>query len=140
MADLSVNAAAVQASDNAITYSQFRSGAAISAGQLCYLDPATNTWKLFDTDAGSGAGANVSDQRGIALNNAASGQPIDVCIKDIYFTPGATLTNGVTVYGSRNAGAITGDVPASGNYPVILGTPRSASILNLNPIAGGVAV
>lgn len=139
MADLTINAAAVAASNQATIRREYPFGASIGAGQLVYLD-TNNRWQLFDSDAGSGVGANVTDLRGISLNNGANGQPAAVATYDPNFAPGTTLANGVSYYGSRNAGAITADVPASGNYPVFIGTARSTSRINLNPTAAGVSV
>src|SRR5688572_18686190 len=103
MADLSINAAAVAASNLATIRREYNFGATITAGEVVYLD-ANNRWVKFDSDAGSGAGANVTDLRGIALNNGANTQPAAVCTADPNFNPGATLANGVSYYGSRNAG------------------------------------
>lgn len=137
MADLTINAAAVAASNQATIRREYPFGAAIGAGQLVYLD-SNLRWQLFDSDSTNGA--NVSDVRGIALNNGANTQPAAVCIADPNFAPGATLTNGVTYYGSITAGAVANDVPNAGRFPVFVGVARSTSRLNLNPTAAGVAV
>lgn len=140
MADIAVNAAAVLASANAVNEKAFNAGAAITAGQLVYLDTTTNTWKLMDADAAA-TGNGISDTRGVALCNAANGQPLVVCKEDIDFTPGITMTNGIAVYASRNAGAVclVADV-GSGNYPTIVGIPKSTTKMNLILKAGGTAV
>jgi len=61
-------------------------------------------------------------------------------VKDPSFTVGATVANGVSYYGSKNAGALTGDVPATSNYTVFMGVAISTTKINLNPTASGVAV
>jgi hypothetical protein len=139
MADLSINSAAVAVSNQAIIRREYPFGADVGAGHVVYLNPS-NRWVLFDSDAGSGAGANITDLRGIALNNGANGQPASVCTSDPNFGVGATVANGTAYFGSNTAGGITATAPASGNYTVFLGVARSATRLNLNPTASGVAV
>jgi len=139
MADLSQNSAAVSASNLATIRREFPAGAAIAAGNVVYLD-ANNRWALFDSNVGAGAGGNVADTRGIALHNSQNGQPLAVCERDPNFAIAATSANGATIYGSPNAGAVTADVPTSGNYPVVLGVMISTTRINLNPTAAGVAV
>lgn len=139
MADLSINAAAVAMSNQGVARREFLFGGTYTAGQLLYLN-ASNRWVAFDSDVGAGAGANYNDTRGLALNNGANGQPAAVCTSDPNLNLGTTLANGVSYYGSRNAGAVTADVPATSNYTVHLGVARSPTILNFNPTASGVAV
>lgn len=139
MADLSVTAANVVASANAVVLKQYNAGATIAAGDVVYLD-SNNKWQLMDANA-SATGNDPANTRGIALGGAANNQPIAVVTKDSYFTPGATLSNGIAYYASPNAGKIApvADLGA-GNYPTVLGIARSTSILNLNPTASGIAV
>lgn len=139
MADIVVTATSVKASSNANLRRDFNFGAAVTAGQLVYLD-VNNLWQLADSNAAV-TGNVLTDLRGIALDGGANGQPAVVCINDSDFTPGATLTNGVSYYGSPNAGAIA---PAadiiSGNYPVFLGIAKSTTKLNLAPVPGGTVI
>lgn len=136
MADLSVTAASVVASSAAVIVNNYNFGATVTAGKAVYLD-TSSTWQLLDIDAAV-TGNEIATLRGIALNGGASGQPASVCIKDTDFTPGATLTNGLAVYGSNTAGGITSaDVPATGTYPVVLGVGKSTTKMNLNPFASG---
>ena len=139
MADLSVTAANVLASSAATILRQYNFGATVTAGQAVYLDSSTLTWKLIDSNAAV-TGNELATTKGISLVSGASGQPADVCIRDTDFTPGATLTNGSTVYSSTNAGGITHDVPASGAYPTFLGVAKSTSKLNLNPTSSGAVI
>ena len=140
MADLSITAASVLASANCAPDKQYNFGATVTAGQVVYLDTSTNTWKLTDSDASS-AGNNANSIIGIALVGGSNNQPAVVAKRDIYFTPGATLTNGIAYYVSKNAGAIcpVADV-GSGNYATFLGIARSTSILNLEPVPSGITV
>lgn len=138
-ADISVTAASVVASDQAIVLSNFKFGATVTAGQAVYLDGSTSTWKLIDSNAAV-TGNEITTQKGIALNGGASGQPAAVCIKDPDFTPGGTLTNGSAVYSSTTAGGITHDVPTTGAYPTSLGIAKSTSKMNLNPTASGAVI
>lgn len=139
MADLSITATSVSASNQAVIRREYAAGATITAGNLVYKD-ANNRWALFDSNAGSGVGANITDLRGIALHNSANTQPLAVCTSDPNFGIGATVTNGTAIYGSLNAGALTHDVPASGNYAVFVGLPISTTRINLSPVSGATAV
>lgn len=134
MADLSITAANVLASAAATRERRFVAGATITTGQCVYLDD-NEQWQLYD--ANGTAGHEPTRKRGIAEHGAASGQPLSVCTKDPEFTLGATMTAGTTVYGSATAGGVTHDVPASGQYNLVLGSPKSITKLNLNPTMGG---
>lgn len=139
MADLSINAANVLASANAVIEKSYNFGATVTAGQLVYLD-SNNRWVLNDANAAA-TGNGVTDTRGVALCNGSNGQPAAVCKEDIYFKPGATLTNGAAYYGSPNAGALAAAADiTTGNYPVFVGLARDTTYLHLKPIAAGVAV
>lgn len=115
MANLSVTAASVLASATALTGAGI-AGATITAGQPIYKDTAdSNKLKLADANA-SAATAVVE---GIALNGAATGQPVSFVYQDDVFTPGGTLVVGETYVVSATAGSLcpiadltTGDRPA----------------------------
>jgi hypothetical protein len=103
MADLSITAANVLRSSTGSEYLGV-AGAAITQGQVCYLDTATNTVKLADAD---GASQIIKTVKGIALNAASTGQPIALCTKDTAgFAPGATTTEGVIYVLSGTPGGI----------------------------------
>jgi hypothetical protein len=138
MADISITAANVTASANAVVRKEYTFGATITAGQLVYLD-TNNRWQLVDQNAGA-TGNGITDLRGVALNGGANTQPAAVCTEDIDFTPGGTVTNGSAVYGSSNAGAVTHDVPGSGSYPVYVGQAKSASKIVLKINASGANI
>lgn len=138
MADISITAANVLASANAVIRREYTAGATITAGQVVYLN-SSNQWALVDSDAAS-TGNGVSDLRGIALNGASSGQPLAVVTSDTSFTVGGTLVNGTTYYSSRTAGGITATLPTTGDYPTILGVAISTTKINLQPVASGVII
>lgn len=125
MADISITAANVVAGGNAKTV-EGTAGAAITAGQVVYLDTAAGTYKLADCDSATAAARSPA---GIALNGAASGQPVRV-LKSGNVTIGGTLTTAVGYYLSPTAGGIApiADL-SSGDYPTLLGFARSASVL-----------
>lgn len=136
MADLSITAANVLSGAGAqIAFG--KAGAAVTAGQTVYQDPADQRFKLADCDNASAAVRAVS---GIALNNAANGQPLAVQY-DGEITLGAVLTAGVTYYLSPNPGGIApiADI-LSGDYPTVIGVAESTSVLRLGILAAGVAL
>lgn len=77
-------------------------GAAITAGQLVYLDATTNTWKLTDANASD----TVADVDGIAVVTVASGGPITVVTRDDDLTLGGTTAKGTIYIASATAGGI----------------------------------
>lgn len=103
-------------------------GATITAGQVLYLDTATSSYKLADTDSATAA---VRSPAGVALNAAASGQPIAVHVSGP-LTVGATVAVGDVYFLSGTAGGIApaADV-AAGDYPCILGICSSTSVLDV---------
>jgi hypothetical protein len=138
MADISITAASVIAGSNAVIEKGYLAGATLTAGQAVYLN-SSNQWVLMDSNAAA-TGNGINDKVGITLGGAASGQPIAVVLKDDDFTAGGTLTNGSTVYSSTVAGGVTHDVPASGAYPRVLGIAKSATKMNLQPVASGAVI
>lgn len=85
-ADISVTAANVLASASAITKPGV-AGVAITAGQVLYFDTASTTWKLARANSLSTVPGGT--RMGLALNNAAIGQPIIVLKSDPAFASGA---------------------------------------------------
>lgn len=127
MADLSITAASVVAGSGAKKVTG-TAGASITAGQVVYLDSSTSTYKLADTDSATAA---VRSPAGIALNGAASGQPITVCTSGPV-TIGATVAVGDVYYLSGTAGGLApvADV-AAGDYPCIIGICTSTTVLDV---------
>lgn len=137
MADISITAANVAAGSDAIIENG-TAGEAVTAGQVVYKAATSKKWLLADCDS---ATAEVRQAEGIALNTAgADGQPIAVQ-KSGDITVGGTLTAGTAYYLSPVAGGIAplADV-ASGDYVVLLGLAKSASVLDLDIQYSGVAL
>jgi hypothetical protein len=134
MTDLVVTAASVVA-DTSARVVHGKAGATITAGQVVYLDPDTNTYKLADSNV---AAARSPD--GIALHASLSGQPLAV-IESGLLTLGAILTAGVAYYLSDTPGGIcpVADVGAS-EYSTILGIASSTSVLKMKISESGVAL
>jgi hypothetical protein len=137
MTDLSITAASVMPSTGAIT-EKLIAGAAITAGQSCYKD-ASDSYKAKLTDADS-ATAAARVFYGIALNSAASGQPVVVQTGGIIII-GATTAVGVAYYLSDTAGGICpfADLE-SGDYPTIIGIGYSTTQIKIGPLAAGVVI
>jgi hypothetical protein len=134
MADLTITAANVAKGTNAAVTSTYLAGASITAGQAVYLDTTTSTMKLADADALASSAAF-----GIALNSAATGQPIAVQ-RSGSITIGATVATGVAYYVSTTAGGICLESDLStGDFPHFLGFATSTTVIDLNPKACGVA-
>lgn len=135
MADISITAANVVSAGAAVAYGT--AGATITAGQMVYLDPTDNRYKLADNDSATAA---VRLPAGMALNGASSGQPLAIAPSGPV-TIGAVLTAGVAYYLSSTAGGIcpVADLGV-GDYPTIIGIATSTSILNINIHPSGVAL
>jgi hypothetical protein len=137
MADLTITASSVLKGTGAVTETLI-AGAAITAGQALYKDASdSNKAKLYDAD---GAAA-LRTFHGIALNSAASGQPVVVQTGG-NITIGATVAVGVAYYGSDTPGGITGtfgDLEA-GDYPTIIGIGVSTTAIKIGPLAAGVVI
>ena len=135
MADLAVTAANVQSGAGARIDTKRRAGAAITAGQWVYQDGSQ--YKLADDNSATAA-ARVP--KGVALNNAANGQPIAVQTGG-EVTIGAALTAGVGYYLSDTPGGMcpVADL-ATGEYPCVVGIAKSASVLRIGIVPSGVAL
>lgn len=133
MADITITVASVAAGADAVTY-QGTAGVTITAGQVVYLDSATGTLKLADSDSATAA---VRSPFGIALHGSLAGQPLLVQ-RAGSLTIGATLTAGLAYYLSKTAGGIcpVADI-ASGGYSTILGIATSTTVLKLAAMASG---
>lgn len=136
MADLSITAASVAPAGDVTIFSGI-AGAAITAGQMLYLDSSTGTLKLADANSGTAAARSPC---GMALNGAASGQTVGVARRG-NVTAGATLTAGVGYYLSATPGGICPVADLStGAYPTFLGFATSTTVLALNIIESGVSL
>lgn len=137
MADLTVTAASVVPGTGAIL-EKMTAGAAITAGQTVYKDASdSNKAKLFDADSATAA-ARVF--YGIAVCNAASGQPVVVQTAG-NLTIGATVAVGVAYYASDTPGGICpfADLEA-GDYPTIIGIGISTTQIKVGSLAAGVVM
>ena len=136
MVDLVITGTSVAAGASSSTVNG-TAGATLTAGQVVYLDSADGRFKLADSNSATAA---IRSPYGIALNGAASGQPVAV-LRSGAVTIGATLTAGVAYYLSDTPGGIcpVADV-GSGEYATIIGIATSTSVLNVKLHKSGVAL
>lgn len=136
MSALTITAANVVPGSDARIDRTHYAGASITRGQVVYL-ASDNRWALADDDSATAA-AKIPG--GIALNDAAAGQPIDVQTSGS-LTIGATMTAGLVYYLGATAGAIVpvGDV-TTGQNPAIVGISTSTTVLKLAFAASGVTL
>lgn len=137
MADVSITANNVAPGTGALT-EQMVAGATITAGQVVYKDTSdSDKAKLADSNS---ATALARSPYGIALNGAASGQPV-VVLKAGLITIGGTVAVGTIYVLSGTAGGIAPSTDlASGMYTSIIGIATTAAILSVAIREGGVAV
>lgn len=137
MADLTITSASVVAATTASRINE-TAGDTVTAGEAVYKDSADSTWKPAKADAATTAG--TAGKTGIALNGAASGQPLNV-ITSGNLTAGATLTVGdIYVVSAATAGGIapSSDL-VSTDYVTILGVATDATTLAVAPQASATA-
>ena len=137
MVDLTVTATSVAPGGNS-TVVNGTAGATITAGQVLYLDSSDGRLKLADANSATAA---IRSPYGVALNGAASGQPVAVLTKGLV-TIGATMTAGVAYYLSNTAGGIcpVADVTGTGTYPTIIGIATSTTVLDVRLHESGVSL
>jgi hypothetical protein len=134
MADLTITPANVKASAKAVRKTG-TAGATITAGQVLYLDSATNKLKLADAN-GTGDQLSVA---GIALNGASDGQPLNYVESDPALIIGAAVLAGVNYCLSDTPGGIcTDDDKIAGDTMINLGPGTTTTTINLAPSKGGV--
>lgn len=134
MADLTITAANVAAGANSTSVHGV-AGATITAGQAVYLDSTTGTYKLCDANASGTASCD-----GIALNGAASGQPLKVLTEGL-ITIGGTVAVGTIYVVSETAGGICPSTDlATGEYVSVIGVATTTGIINVHRLNSGVAV
>jgi hypothetical protein len=133
MADLALTAANVLAGDGAIVQTA-PAGSAVTAGQPIYLDTAAGAVNPAMA-AGTATQALVS---GIALNSAATGQPVTYVVAG-HVELGVVLTVGAIYCLSANAGKIAPAADlAHPDYVSILGVATTTSDLALAITNSGV--
>lgn len=130
-------ASVIPQTSNAITTTAL-AGAAISAGQVVYLEAATGILQLADCNAVT---AEARIPVGIALNTAATGQPVTF-IKGGDLVMSAILTKGARYYLSATAGGIApeADMTGGGKDVVLIGIARSTTVLAVFNIAPGITL
>lgn len=132
MADLTITSANVISRGKSVDST---AGATLVAGDVVYDDAGSS--KLADNDSATAA---ARSPKGIALNGAATGQPVKVHTKGPIVI-GATLTPGVAYYLSGTPGKICPVADLStGDYPTLIGIATSASVLDVNIQESGVAL
>lgn len=139
-ADVTVTAANVIPGPNADIITGV-AGATVTAGQIIYLDTASQTWKLADTDL-SAAASGANTKIGMAASGAAAGQQFRVILEDDNLTVGGTLSMTAPFYVlSGTAGGIApiADLAAA-DYPVLLIIARSTTNGVFKPVRGPVVV
>jgi hypothetical protein len=136
MADIVITASAVLANSGARTENG-AAGEAITQGQLVYRDATTGQYMKSDSNAAAAAARVV---RGIALNGASAGQPLQIARPGSDITMNAVLTAGVTYYLSDTPGGICplADV-GIGEYYTPIGVAKSTTVLAFNPTMSGVS-
>jgi len=136
MADLSITAADVVA-DSEATLGSGTSGATITAGQAIYEDSSDSyKLKLADCDNTS----TTATVKGIALNGASSGQPVDY-ITQGDLDLGATLTVGEIYVLSGTAGGICPEADlATDDYVSIIGIATAADNISVKLHNSGAQV
>jgi len=137
MADITITATSVLPGANS-TVVNGTAGAAITAGQVVYLDSSDGRLKLADANSATAA---MRSPYGIALNGAASGQPVGV-LRSGLVTIGATMTAGIAYYLSNTPGGIcpVADVTGTGTYPTIIGISASTTVLDVRLHESGVSL
>lgn len=132
MADLTITAANVAVGGSA-TKETGVAGEAITAGEVL-LKNSSNEMVLADADD-----VSLDEVYGIALNDAASGQPIVYAKPGSDITIGATLTAGTAYFLSATAGAICPHADlVTDDRVIFLGIAISTSVLRFRPIDSGV--
>lgn len=136
MADLTITAASVLSrTGGRVLYG--KSGVALTAGKVVYLDAASDSYKLSDSNSATAA---IREVDGITLHASEIGQPIAVHSRGP-LTIGATLVAGQTYALSETPGGIqpVADL-AAGEYPTLLGMATSTTVLNVDIQSAGVSL
>lgn len=138
MANLSPTASAVVPVTGATLESSYLAGATLARGNSVYLDSATATWKLADTNVSAAVAGSAG--LGICLNDAAANQPVTVMIAGSLGL-GAILTVGKVYCVSATAGAICPyEDLTTADRVSILGVASTTSNLLVKPWATGVVL
>jgi hypothetical protein len=137
MADISIAAANVVRGTGAKIETGI-AGATITAGQTVYKDTADgDKYKPADADAGT---ATIRTTRGIALNGASNNQPLAIQVEGLITIGGTVAVGGVYVQSDTAGGIMPAADLESGDYVTVLGVGVSATQIDLQIHASGVAV
>jgi hypothetical protein len=111
-------------------------GVAVLAGQVCYLDAATKSFKLAD----AGDTAATATVRGIALHGATAGQPLALQSGgDITLGAGAAMVvGGLYVLSSTPGGIAPVAELIAAMHTTLLGVAVTATSLRLQVLSSGV--
>lgn len=105
-----------------------QAGATVAAGQVCYLDTATNTYKLAQATS-----ATLAAAAGISIDGGVSGRDMFVAGPGSVINVGFTTTAG-TIY-VLSAGAAGGIAPwadlTTGNYVNVLFIGNGTAVVEL---------
>jgi len=136
MSDLSITAASVQPSAGAVLTAT--AAVAISAGQAIYLDSTTTPANQAKLAIANGTQAQAACV-GIAVGNAAAGQPVNYQNSGSVTIGGTVVKTTVYVVSAATAGDIApiSDL-SSGNYLTILGYADTTSSIAMTLKATGV--
>lgn len=137
MADVAVTAANVRSGERAQVDREAVLGAAVTAGQVTYKDPADGKLKLADAN---GASAAIRTGYGMALNGGADGQPA-AAQRSGRYKPGGTVVVGTIYVLSATPGAIcpAADL-ATGHHVCIIGVGVAADEIELIMANSGALV
>jgi hypothetical protein len=115
-------------------------GATIALLDAVYYDTSTGTWKLADADALATAPASTTAPTGLALNAGVANMRLRVAVGGELTVTGTTLVVGETYVVSTAVGKVApiADL-ASGDFAVILGIAKTATVLHLKPFGIGIA-
>lgn len=133
MADISLTVANFIPSANATLIAGI-AGGTLTRGMPLYYDSAAGTYKQFD------ASNTTKDQfAGLCCEDAASGQPIEVCTKDPDLILGGTVSMGDTIWASATGLTKTiGDLTTGWRIWVIGVCNAASNHVNFNAVRGGI--
>ncbi len=135
MADLSITTANLKLNSSRSRPTTVQAGAAITIGQVVYLNTVTSKYEPADADAE--ASALVA---GIAVT-AASTDGYFSLLSQTDLILGATLVAGTAYYLSTNAGGIAPHADlGAGDYVSLIGFASSTTVLDLNIQATGITI
>ena len=133
MADIAGITAVRPGSSSTIQVVQY--GATISAGQVVYLNTATNEYELADASA-----ANTASVVGIAMTPGVDGGYGAIVTSGSVVLVGGTVAAGQTFVVSATAGGIAPEADlGSGEYYSLVGVGEGSSTLKIDINATGIA-